>query len=93
MIQKPASICALLCLLLSACGTPAQKQQTPHVIERPRPVCVSLIPCRLPGRLALQSNEDWDRALSQTEGALLQCATQVLDCINKQQAVDHAAAR
>jgi hypothetical protein len=55
-------------------------------------VC-ELIPCRLPGRGPLIVNEDWDRALVETEGELLSCATQVLDCIGKQQAATNATPR
>ena len=88
-----ALTCLALCLLLSACGTPAPKQLTLAPTEKPQAVCPELTHCRLPGRPALLVNEDWDRALNQTEGALLQCAAQIDDCIRKQQAIDHAAAR
>lgn len=50
-----------------------------------------LVPCHLPGRPALVSNEDWTRALDDTEGALVRCAVQVLDCIEKQGAATNAA--
>lgn len=52
-----------------------------------------LTPCRLPALPALVWNEDWDAAMSVTEAALLQCAAQVIDCINIQEAATRAAAR
>lgn len=39
--------------------------------------------CRLPGRLALLKTEDWRRAVDELEAELLSCATQVLDCIER----------
>jgi len=44
------------------------------------------VPCRLPGRPPLGPTEDAYKALDQTEAALTKCATQVLDCIGKQEA-------
>jgi hypothetical protein len=88
-----AITCLALCLLLSACGTPAPKQLTLAHIETPQAVCPELVLCRLPGRPALVVNEDWDRALTQTEAALLQCAAQVDDCMQRQKAIDHATPR
>jgi hypothetical protein len=53
-----AITCLALCLLLSACGTPAPKQLTLAPIETPQAVCPELVLCRLPGRPALLVNED-----------------------------------
>ena len=75
-------------LPLSGCGTLAPIQPTPLPIG-PALSC-SLVPCRLPGRPPLAINEDWDRALVEADAALTSCATQVLDCIQKQGAVTNA---
>ena len=40
--------------------------------------------CRLPGRPAVLSNEDWQKAIDALETELLSCAAQVLDCIERQ---------
>lgn len=93
MILMRASTCAALCLLLSACGTPASKQQTLAPIERVQAACPELTLCRLPGRAAPRTNEEFDAALVQAEAALLQCAAKVDGCVRKQQAVNDAAPR
>ncbi|WP_218831627.1 Rz1-like lysis system protein LysC [Pseudomonas fragi] len=88
-MKRPTLIWLSLSLLLSACGTPAPKPPT-QLLTGPALSC-SLVPCRLPGRPPLVANEDWPLALDETEDALTRCATQVLDCIQKQGAVTHAA--
>lgn len=93
MTLMRASTCAALCLLLSACGTPAPKQLTLPPTERVVPACPELTLCRLPGRSAPRTNEEFDAALVQTEAALLQCAAKVDGCVRKQEAATDAAAR
>lgn len=77
-------ICAASCLLLLGCATSAPKQPTPPP-GAPVLVC-ELVPCALPARPPLQVNEDFAAALDDTEAALLSCAVQVLDCMQKQTA-------
>ncbi|WP_218276684.1 Rz1-like lysis system protein LysC [Pseudomonas sp. MPR-ANC1] len=77
---------ASLCLLLSGCATQDPKPPTPLLIAPPPPVCASLVPCRLPGRPPLKLNEDPYHAIDETEDALTSCASQVIDCINLQNA-------
>lgn len=43
-----------------------------------------LMPCQLPGRPALQVNDDWLQAVDDLEAELLACAAQVLSCIDLQ---------
>lgn len=40
--------------------------------------------CQLPGRPAVVANEGWQRAVDELEAELKMCATQVLDCIERQ---------
>ena len=82
MMKPLLTICALLCLLISAGCTSAPPQPTPVIIDR-RPKC-SLIPCQLPARPALLTNDDWRRAVDDLEDELLSCAAQVLGCIELQ---------
>ena len=82
MMKLLLSICVLLYLLVSAGCTSAPQQPTPVIIES-RPKC-ALIPCQLPARPALQSNDDWRRAVDQLEDDLLSCAVQVQGCIELQ---------
>lgn len=84
MTKLSLSTCAALCLLLSAGCTRDPKPPTPAPIA-PRMQC-SLVPCLLPARPALQTNDDWRQALDDTEGALQQCALQTLRCIEVQRA-------
>jgi hypothetical protein len=44
------------------------------------------VPCPLPGRPPLKLNEDPYRAIDEAEAALTACASQVIDCINMQNA-------
>ena len=44
----------------------------------------SLVPCRLPGRPVIVVNDDWRRALDESDAALLSCAGQVLACLDRQ---------
>ena len=82
MTGKLPTTCVLLCLLLSAACTSAPKPPTPLVIES-RPAC-PLVPCRLPARQAPAENESWPQAVDALEDALLACAVQVIDCIERQ---------
>ncbi|SUD18167.1 Uncharacterised protein [Aquipseudomonas alcaligenes] len=72
-----------LCLLLSAGCTSAPKLPTQQPTA-PRMEC-SLVPCRLPARSAVVVNDDWRRALDESDAALLSCAGQVLACIERQE--------
>lgn len=45
----------------------------------------SLVPCRLPARSVMVVNDDWRRALDESDAALLSCAGQVLACIERQE--------
>ncbi|WP_429213130.1 Rz1-like lysis system protein LysC [Metapseudomonas resinovorans] len=84
MTRASTTICALLCLLPLAACTSAPKPPTP-LPTAARQFC-PLVPCRLPGRPALASNEDWRRAVDELESELQRCAGQVLDCIGRQEA-------
>lgn len=77
--------CAALCLPLSACTTPAPPAQTQPATVTVRAAQCPLTPCLLPARPVLRLNEDWRLALDATEDALLSCAAQVQDCIQRQQ--------
>lgn len=79
-----------LFLLLSACATPDRQASTPLPGVPPLPQVCSLVPCQLPARPVAVLTEDIDSAVTVTEDALLSCAVQVLDCINKQEAVANA---
>ena len=83
---KLALICLASFLLLSGCGTPGPAQQTSLLGARDQPRLCPLVACPLPGRLAPSVNEDLTTAIDDTEAALLSCAAQVLDCIQKQDA-------
>lgn len=76
--------CAVLCLPLSACVTPAAKPPTLPSTVAVQPGQCPLTPCRLPGRPAIATTDDWRLALDATEDALLACAAQVLDCMERQ---------
>ncbi len=82
MMKPLLSICVLLYLLASAGCTSAPLQPTPVRIDS-RPKC-ALIPCQLPERPALLTNDDWRRAVDELEDELLSCAVQVLGCIELQ---------
>ncbi|WP_442965070.1 Rz1-like lysis system protein LysC [Pseudomonas sp. JS3066] len=82
MTRALLTICALLCLLPLAACTSAPTPPTPPPTAA-RQFC-PLVPCRLPGRPAPASNEDWRRAVDELESALQQCSRQVLDCIGRQ---------
>ncbi|WP_218190361.1 Rz1-like lysis system protein LysC [Pseudomonas sp. CC6-YY-74] len=82
-MTKPSLITWLsLCLLLSACSTPAPKPPTPAPTLHHQPC--TLVPCYLPARPQLLINDHWRQALDESEGALLSCAAQVLKCIERQ---------
>jgi len=81
MTRKLLTISLLLCLLLSAGCTLAPKPPTPPPTAAPS---CPLIPCRLPARQPLATNDDWRRAVDELEGELLSCAGQVLGCIEWQ---------
>jgi hypothetical protein len=83
-MKRPTLIWLSLSLLLSGCATHDPKPPTP-LPTGPTLSC-SLVPCRLPGRPPLVVNEDWTRALDESEDALVRCATQVIDCMQKQAA-------
>lgn len=87
MIKKLPTTCVLLCLLLSVACTSDPKPSTPQPTAA-RHYC-PLTPCRLPARQVLVVNDDWRRALDEAEGELLNCAGQVLDCIERQAAQVH----
>ncbi len=82
MMKQLLSICAALFLLILAGCTSAPAQPTPVHIDN-RPKC-ALVPCQLPARPALQTNDDWRSAVDELEGELLLCAAQVMDCIKLQ---------
>ncbi len=82
MMKPLLSICVLLYLLASAGCTSAPQQPTPVIIES-RPAC-ALIPCQLPARPALMTNDDWRRAVDELEDELLSCAVQIQSCIELQ---------
>lgn len=82
MTKALLSICAALFLLTSVGCTSAPKQPTQVHIDS-RPQC-ALIPCRLPARPALLTNDDWRRAVDELVDELLSCAVQVLGCIELQ---------
>ncbi|WP_422765644.1 Rz1-like lysis system protein LysC [Pseudomonas maioricensis] len=88
-MNRPTLICLALSLLLSGCATSDPTPPTQLRIEPVVLVC-ELTPCRLPGRPALIRNEDWPAAVDEVEDALTSCATQVLDCISKQEVATHA---
>lgn len=82
MMKQLLSTCALLCLAILAGCTSAPPQPAPvHIDSLPK---CSLIPCQLPARPALMTNDDWRRAVDDLEDELLSCAVQVLDCIKLQ---------
>ena len=72
---------SLFLLALAGC-TRAPPHPTPVHIDN-RPKC-ALVPCQLPARPALLTNDDWRRAVDELEEELLVCAVQVLDCIELQ---------
>lgn len=82
MMKPLLSICAVLCLVILAGCTSAQPQPTPVIIDS-RPKC-ALIPCQLPARPALMSNDDWRAAVDGLEDELLNCAVQIQSCIELQ---------
>lgn len=82
MMKQLLSICAALFLVILAGCTSAPAQPTPVHIDN-RPKC-ALVPCQLPARPALMSNDDWRAAVDDLEDELLNCAVQVLDCIEMQ---------
>lgn len=83
MMKPLLSICVLLYLLVSAGCTSALQQPTPVHIDN-RPAC-ALIPCQLPERPALLTNDEWRRAVDELEDELLSCAVQVRSCIELQE--------
>ena len=89
-MNRSLLIWPVLCLGLSACATPEQRQLIPLSID-PAPSVCELTLCLLPGRPALIVNEDWALALDETEAALTSCAAQVQACIAKQGVVTNAA--
>ena len=83
MTKRLGSICLSMCLLNSGCSTPAQPQPIPQPTVQ-KAQC-SLVPCQLPARKPLVVNDDWRRALDEAEAALLECATQVVGCLQLQE--------
>ena len=84
MIKLSMSTCAGLCLLALAGCTSAPKQPTPAPTTA-RQFC-PLVACILPARPSVLVNDQWRQALDDTETALLSCASQVLECIQRQDA-------
>ena len=82
MMKQLLSICVALSLVILAGCTSAPPQPTPVHIDN-RPKC-ALVPCQLPARPALLTNDDWRRAVDELEDELLVCAVQVADCIELQ---------
>lgn len=82
MMKQLLSICVALSLVILAGCTSAQPQPTPvHIDSRPK---CALVPCQLPARPALLTNDDWRSAVDELEGELLLCAVQVMGCIKLQ---------
>ncbi len=84
MTRLSMSICAGAYLLALAGCTNAPKQPTPPPTAA-RQFC-PLVACVLPARPAVLVNDQWRQALDDTEAALLSCANQVLECIQRQDA-------
>lgn len=84
MIRKSLTTSAALCLLLLGGCTSAPKQPIPPPTTA-RQFC-PLVACPLPARPAVLVNDQWRQALDDTEAALLSCANQVLECIQRQDA-------
>lgn len=85
-MKKFERIYLVLCLVLSGCATQGQPQPIPSLGELERPKVCELTPCPLPGRDTPVINEQLTAALDDAEDALLSCAVQVRDCIQKQDA-------
>ena len=82
MTKPSLTIWLGLCLLLSACSTPAPRPPTLAPTFPPQPC--NLVPCNLPARPPLLINDHGRQALDESEAALLSCAAQVLKCIERQ---------
>lgn len=83
MMKRLLSICAALFLLaLAGCTGVAKQPNQLHIDSRP--MC-PLTPCLLPARQMLVTNDDWVRSIDELEAALMVCAAQVLDCIERQE--------
>lgn len=88
MTSKFAITWCLLSLLLSGCNTLGQKQPTQPGMAQKTTSQVercSLVLCRMPGREAPKSNDDWTKAVDALETELKSCAVQVMKCIRIQE--------
>lgn len=84
MTRPLLSISGCLFLLALAGCTSAPQLPTPGPTAA-RQFC-PLVACQLPARPSVLVNDQWRQSLDVTEAALLSCATQVLDCIQVQDA-------
>lgn len=84
MTKSSLNICAGSFLLVLAGCTSAPKQPTQPPIAA-RQYC-PLTACPLPARPAVLVNDQWRQSLDVTEAALISCASQVLGCIQIQNA-------
>lgn len=83
MTKRLLTIWLSLCLLASACSTPAPKPATPPPTPRHQPC--NLVLCVLPARPPLLINDHWRQALDESDVALVSCAAQVLKCIKRKE--------